>query len=669
MPIVAHDFEDGISFNLRREGLQSHCDDLQALGDEHQARIDVVNKEMDEFSFSKDYGKMVEDFWKNSEEPGSGAAGTNASGDDSSHSLVCRDSSVAHSSPSDVDVTRHQNTDSNNDSETYVVPGEAKESTCMDGKGIKRNASDRSDVSDDSVQHLARRAPPASSDVQELPVLDVLIQDASVETSHKEEVGHTGEFTRRMFTFHLLDPEYFAVEESPAIENPSESPVNQLADEALLQTFSDQMSWINEQQHSYHIVKLAFHNVLVQFLKQNIAGASIIPSSDVKLIIAGRARNFKYSPCPSVSDIMERLQIPSKVAHALHNFQRKTLVFVVNNNGKAYIADDMGLGKSIQALAAMGMYRNQWPLLIICPKSAHSIWLREIQTWLDGSARVKQLDGTVNDLASFDIGICSIDSVSNYVMGQSLYCGQFKCIIVDEAHMMKNEESARTKAISPLLCSADRVLLLSGTPSTATPEELWPQLAALNDWWVSKDDFMAEYVYCSGPTALRNHMILSTLLHGTVMVQRMKQDVLTLPPKVRYLYMVEPDSHIFENHIKPVMAQVRDGKGVLASILKCHDSENATDDVIVDSSTVTNVNPQVKNAVMACWKYTGLSKVPTVVSALTLWLPEHNGQKVCIFAHHSVVLDGIRNGAKLLSENSIRIDSSVDAGTCGRLVQ
>lgn len=58
--------------------------------------------------------------------------------------------------------------------------------------------------------------------------------------------------------------------------------------------------------------------------------------------------------------------------------------------------------------------------------------------------------------------------------------GNFKVIIADESHYLKNPEATRTKAIVPLLQSARRAILLSGTPALSRPIELYPQLVALN---------------------------------------------------------------------------------------------------------------------------------------------------------------------------------------------
>ena len=38
------------------------------------------------------------------------------------------------------------------------------------------------------------------------------------------------------------------------------------------------------------------------------------------------------------------------------------------------IADDMGLGKTLQAIAVMSYYREDWPLLVICPSSVRLTW-------------------------------------------------------------------------------------------------------------------------------------------------------------------------------------------------------------------------------------------------------------------------------------------------------
>ncbi len=55
---------------------------------------------------------------------------------------------------------------------------------------------------------------------------------------------------------------------------------------------------------------------------------------------------------------------------------------------------------------------------------------------------------------------------------EALYNQQFKVVIVDESHYIKNRKSAGTKYLVPLLQRAQRKILLTGTPALAKPEEV-----------------------------------------------------------------------------------------------------------------------------------------------------------------------------------------------------
>ena len=44
----------------------------------------------------------------------------------------------------------------------------------------------------------------------------------------------------------------------------------------------------------------------------------------------------------------------------------------------------MGVGKTIQALAVAFVFKNDWPLLVICPASLKFTWRDEVVKWLPG---------------------------------------------------------------------------------------------------------------------------------------------------------------------------------------------------------------------------------------------------------------------------------------------
>ena len=74
--------------------------------------------------------------------------------------------------------------------------------------------------------------------------------------------------------------------------------------------------------------------------------------------------------------------VPRSVWRALAPFQRYGVSWIVKNNGRALLADEPGLGKTIQAIGAATAYYHEWPLLVVCPSSARFHWEHEFRTWL-----------------------------------------------------------------------------------------------------------------------------------------------------------------------------------------------------------------------------------------------------------------------------------------------
>ena len=57
--------------------------------------------------------------------------------------------------------------------------------------------------------------------------------------------------------------------------------------------------------------------------------------------------------------------------------------------------------------------------------------------------------------------------------------GKYDVVIVDESHYIKDGSAKRTKAALPILKTAKRCFLLTGTPALNRPKEVYTQLSAL----------------------------------------------------------------------------------------------------------------------------------------------------------------------------------------------
>ena len=50
----------------------------------------------------------------------------------------------------------------------------------------------------------------------------------------------------------------------------------------------------------------------------------------------------------------------------------------------------MGLGKTIQSIASMSIYHDEWPLLILTPSTARYHWAAEFMNWLGTDSSVNR---------------------------------------------------------------------------------------------------------------------------------------------------------------------------------------------------------------------------------------------------------------------------------------
>ena len=149
------------------------------------------------------------------------------------------------------------------------------------------------------------------------------------------------------------------------------------------------------------------------------------------------------------------------------------------------LADQMGLGKTIQALALLGYLKDikkvKGPHIIIVPLSTLVNWKREADKWLKGFrvhilyAAAEKRDETLRKIViprKFDILITSYEGMSyslNYLKRI-----KFKQLILDEAHRIKNHHASFSQDIRQL--KPEWKLLMTGTPIQNNMYELWSLL-------------------------------------------------------------------------------------------------------------------------------------------------------------------------------------------------
>ncbi|CAH8534418.1 unnamed protein product [Schistosoma rodhaini] len=332
-------------------------------------------------------------------------------------------------------------------------------------------------------------------------------------------------------------------------------------------------------------------------------------------------------------------RIPDDLLATLFPFQKDGVCLALKRSGRVLLADDMGLGKTIQSLAIASAYYSEWPLLIITPSSVRFSWRDQIIRWLGKPLNLNLTHITVvnsgkdimDDWDSFNsspITIISYDLMSRY--GKELLKRRYGVVIADESHFIKNIKAARTKAATPILKWAKRVLLLSGTPAMSRPAELFPQISAISPNLFQGGFHEFGLRYCSAKecpwgwdySGCSNMTELQLVLEKSIMIRRVKADVLSqLPPKRRELVVLDP------------------------SIIKKGSLGRHAKTMLADKLS----SKEKRSALFEYFHETGSVKLPAI-EQYVLDLIEC-GHKFLLFAHHTDVLDSLD---KLLSEKSIR---------------
>ncbi|KAK2157020.1 hypothetical protein LSH36_200g01004 [Paralvinella palmiformis] len=326
-----------------------------------------------------------------------------------------------------------------------------------------------------------------------------------------------------------------------------------------------------------------------------------------------------------------------QLVNGLFPFQKDGVNFGISHNGRVLIADDMGLGKTIQALCIAGYYRREWPLLIVVPSSVRFAWKEQILRWLP-SVDEQDISVIVTGKENSTSGYIVIISYDLMVRRQKELLGrQFKVIIMDESHFLKNNKTARTQSAFPLLKKAKRVLLLSGTPALSRPSELFMQLSAVdNQLFPRFHQFGLRY--CNGKkmqwgwdfTGSSNLAELQLVLEENIMIRRLKQDVLDeLPSKIRQMVVLDPSSVKIGREMKISHKFIDKAKG-----------------------------SDRRSALLEYFHETGTAKKQAVKEYIMDHLEA--GNKILFFAHHQEVLDTIEE-AVAKKYKYIRIDGRTAA--------
>jgi len=235
---------------------------------------------------------------------------------------------------------------------------------------------------------------------------------------------------------------------------------------------------------------------------------------------------------------------------------QKAGVVYASSVGRCLIADQMGLGKTVEAIATLEL-RDAFPAVIVCPASLKENWRREINKWLPHRS-VNIVSGK-SDIVNCDVNVVNYDILYKFV--EPIQHLGVNGVVLDESHYVKTSSSKRTKAAKEIATGVSKsgiVLLLSGTPVTNRPSELVSQLEIMGmlGRFGGKWAFLKRYAgahhngFGWDTSGASNLGELNTKLRQNCYIRRTKDEVLKeLPDKSRNIVHLEPGGKGYREYV------------------------------------------------------------------------------------------------------------------------
>lgn len=306
------------------------------------------------------------------------------------------------------------------------------------------------------------------------------------------------------------------------------------------------------------------------------------------------------------------------------------------------LADDMGLGKSLELIEFLDTKKFDKPILIVSPKSIIYNWQNEFKKWkskkqvvvIDKTKEEREvIYNTINKKGDI-VYIISYDSLRIDI--DTLKEKKFSYLILDEGQYISNALAKKTLAVKKII--ADYKLVLTGTPIQNSLLDLWSIFDfLLPGYFEDYKDFSKTYSSLDSDIELSSKRL--KLLISPFILRRKKEDVLKeLPEKQteeRYISLDDKSTKIYQAFLSKAREDFTSKKlskiDILADITRLRQ-------ISIDPSSFLDDYKEVSNK---------LNEAINIILTMT-----SNGHKVLLFSSFVTILNHLE---KLLLEKNINV--------------
>lgn len=251
----------------------------------------------------------------------------------------------------------------------------------------------------------------------------------------------------------------------------------------------------------------------------------------------------------------EGLQAPTYLPHLTllpHQLEAARTV-LEEMNGKAILADEVGLGKTIEAGLILKEYMIRGlvkKVLILVPASLVSQWTFELTTkfYIPATAFRKSYSWE-----QVDVIVSSIDTAKRSPHREIVLNTEYDLIIIDEAHKLKNNKTKNYEFVQQL--KKRFCLLLTATPIQNRMDEIFNLVSLLKPGHLGNEEHFEQY-YSSKRKGVENEEALRKLIN-MVMVRNRRSDTKIEWPK-RHVHTIFVDLNQQERSLYNSILNKRD---------------------------------------------------------------------------------------------------------------
>lgn len=313
-------------------------------------------------------------------------------------------------------------------------------------------------------------------------------------------------------------------------------------------------------------------------------------------------------------------------------YQIEAIKFGEDSNVRFILADEQGLGKTIEVLSLLRLHPEKLlPAVIVVPSTVKLQWMFEIHRICGtGASFLVQViqSGKERAMPGFKIYVVTYDMLKNKDMFSFLPEGLIKTLIIDECQRVKNHLSDRAKAVQRVAKETPHVVAMSGTPIKNNAGEYFTVLNLVKPMMFPHyQKFIDNYCdsYNSGWSQKIGGLRDADRFHEDtkdIIIRRTKSDVLPdLPSIDRKFHHVELDRKLNKAYAAAMQE--------LDELLYSDNSE------FEKSTNMIAIMSKMRHI-------TGVSKVAECVDFVTEFLLSTD-RKIVVFSHHQDVMMMLEN--------------------------